>query len=121
MAKFAFKVIEVFDLTERLALITDVLSCREHKHGSVIELHRPDGSVIQTESWFEVPVRGLNAPSDPPYSIGISNVDINGARITMETIPIGTEVWLPDVSTEGINTPQNMASTGHGNTKSSSG
>jgi hypothetical protein len=83
-----FKVVDVFQLKDRLVLMTDVVDQPdEHKHGDIVELRRPDGKTIRTESWYESHSFAAPPANIPPLCIGIA------ATLTKADVPIGTEVW----------------------------
>lgn len=83
-----FKVVDVFQLKDRLVLMTDAVDhpC-EHKHGDLVELRTPDGKVLRTQSWYEFQSFSALPEKPPPVCIGIS------AALTKADVPIGTEVW----------------------------
>lgn len=103
MAKFAFKVNSVFEFKDSLALIADTCRDKEQIGKVVLELRRPDGTVLHVVSIPVTHCYSLDAPADTPYSIHINNFDVNNTRIAKPDIPIGTEVWFsPDVVNKGF-------------------
>jgi hypothetical protein len=88
MARFIFRIVDVYQLKGRLVLMTDVTEYHEHRHGDTIELHRPDGSILRTEGWFEFHSFSEPPVKNPTFCIGISNI------YTKADVPIGTKVWL---------------------------
>lgn len=89
MNKYLCKVAEVFQLTGRLVVVTDTayenFDTRDWRHGSTVELKRPDGSTIKTQTWYE-----MGSPSDFGHPMAFS---VEKA-LTKADIPLGSEVWL---------------------------
>lgn len=90
MNKYLCKVAEVFQLTGRLVVVSDTLyddfDLRDFRHGSTVELRRPDGSSLTTKAWYE-----LYSPTNigRPMAFSVEN------SLSKNDIPPGTEVWLP--------------------------
>jgi hypothetical protein len=94
MAEFAFKVALVHEAKKSFSIVSDASDSRGHLDKSVVELRRPDGSVLRVRSWYEFPYRGLEAKGESPYCFGIDGVDIEGREIRKGDLPPDTEVWL---------------------------
>ena len=89
MTKFLCKVAEVFQLTGRVVVVSDTLydqfDTRSFRHGSIVELRRPDGTSLKTKTWHE---RYAPTNSARPMAFSVEN------SLSKSDIPSGTEVWL---------------------------
>jgi hypothetical protein len=93
MARFAFKVTEVFEFKDSIAVIGDRAKAVAPKGKAGLELRKPDGSVLKA---VPVPVKfryDPDAPSERPVSIHFRKVDADNNCISKFDVPIGTEVW----------------------------
>lgn len=80
------KVQRVFQLHGRLVIVTDKLGAiSELTHGGIVELRRPDGSVLTTKVWIEMPSPPID---DRPVSFSIE------PGYKKSDIPVGTEVII---------------------------
>ncbi|MBZ0187885.1 MAG: hypothetical protein K8F91_16685, partial [Candidatus Obscuribacterales bacterium] len=89
MNKYLCKVREVFEVMNRLVVVSDT-PCEEFdtrlwRHGSTVELRRPDGSSLTTKTWYE-----MGTPSDPKRAMAFSVENF----LKKSDVPLGTEVWL---------------------------
>lgn len=88
-SEFLFKVAEVFQLTGRLVVVADILredlENRSWRHGSLVELRRPDGSRVRTKTWSEMM---WPSNSGRPIAFSVEN------SLSKDDIPTGSEVWL---------------------------
>jgi hypothetical protein len=90
MDQFHSKIQKVFELADRLVLVTDFVGeVPDFCHGSLIELHTPEGKVVKTPSWLE-----LASPYDEkrPFVFAID------AKFRKTDVPIGTKVVLSNSS-----------------------
>lgn len=89
MSKYLCKVAEVFQLTNRLVVVSDTLyddfDSKILRHGSTVELRRPDGSSVLTKTWHE-----RYSPTNIGRPMAFSVED----SLSKTDIPLGTEVWL---------------------------
>lgn len=88
MSKYLCKVDGVFQLTGRLVIIADTLYDdfdKGWRHGATVELKRPNGTSIQTQTWMETA-----SPTNigRPMAFSVEN------SLTKADIPLETEVWL---------------------------
>jgi hypothetical protein len=82
--KFLAKITDAFQLIGGLTVITDITFDHDLRMKSKVELHRPDGSIVQTEAF-----RNFLDPSAEEHPISITFPDLH-----KEDVPIGTEIWL---------------------------
>lgn len=89
MNKYLCKVADVFQLTDRLVVVCDTLyddfDTKSFRHGSTVELRRPDGSVVKTKTWWE---------RYSPTNIGRRMAFSVEETLTKADIPVDSEVWL---------------------------
>ncbi|MDQ5936513.1 MAG: hypothetical protein QG574_3849 [Cyanobacteriota bacterium erpe_2018_sw_21hr_WHONDRS-SW48-000092_B_bin.40] len=93
MARFAFKVTEVFEFKDSIAVIADRAESVAPQGKVGLELRRPDGSVLRA---VPIPVKfryDADTAKERPHSIHFKNIDIDNNRINKNDVPIGTEVW----------------------------
>lgn len=84
----AFKVQKVFQLQDRLVLVSDAIgSIAGFQHGGVIELKRPDGSIIRSKAYLELP--------SPPSAERAFSFSIEPGYQKID-IPEGTEIWFDE-------------------------
>ena len=91
VTKYLCKVNEVFQLTGRLVIVSDTLyddfDISNFRHGTTVELRRPDGSTVKTQTWHE---RYSPTNLGRPLAFSVSE------PLAKADIPVGTEVWLTE-------------------------
>jgi hypothetical protein len=88
MSKYLCKVDRVYQLPGRLVIVADTLYDdfdKGWRHGVTVELKRPDGTSLQTQTWME---------TGSPTNIGRPMAFSVEKTLTKADIPIGSEVWL---------------------------
>ncbi len=98
MNKFVCKVSDVFQLKDRLVVQLDMLYddfAPHYKSGESLKLHRPDGSIIETQSWSE-----MFFPTNLGRPACLSVED----KLSRADIPLGTEVWFVESEEKQRNT-----------------
>lgn len=91
MSKFLFKVADVFQLKKGLVIQADKLYDELDKAygtGGRLQLRRPDGTSLETDSWIEV---------FHPTNLGRPVCLSVQKTLTKVDVPIGTEVWLVEL------------------------
>jgi hypothetical protein len=89
MPKFLCNVVETYQHGDAVIVLSDIPGSRaDYRHGDVLELRRPNGSILhsKSEGVFMCP-----EGDETPFSVGF-----RGLKKT--DVPVGSQVWL--VNTE---------------------
>lgn len=89
--KFLCKVQDTFQDANGVTVHTDIKVAPGYKPGDLLELRKPDGSVVQIESglvsYFPTPEAVFTEPGfDPPLAFFFKG-------LTKAEIPVDTEIW----------------------------
>ncbi|MFA7338209.1 MAG: hypothetical protein WC028_15590 [Candidatus Obscuribacterales bacterium] len=81
--KYFFKVVDHYVIEGRLVAVSDITDPGDYKPGEMVELHRPDGSILTAQSFAVL----FEEPAEKPFAMFFTN-------LTANDIPLGTEIWL---------------------------
>lgn len=84
MKKFIFNVADVWQEPNHIVVISDVPDTEaDFRHGDLLELRRPDGSVVQAKGGSIF----FDPPAERPCAVVFQ-------ELKKEDVPLGTQVWL---------------------------
>lgn len=94
MAKYLAKVKELMPLEGRCIAVTDTLGDRDYGGTGRVELRRPDGSMVTTQS------HSVLLEPNPAFSHSEIEIPlcISLPELKKEDVPPGTEIWLLDIA-----------------------
>lgn len=81
--KCFFKVVDLFEIKGRLAVVSDISDPGDYRPGEIVEIHRPDGTVLTAQGFVLL----YEEPEGKPFTMFFTN-------LVAADIPVGAEVWL---------------------------
>lgn len=85
MSKYLCKIVDVFQLQDRLVVQSDITVGPSASHEVSLEVRRPDGTVVHTKGWRE---RFSPSGADRPICWSVEE------RLSRDDIPVGSEIWI---------------------------
>lgn len=87
MSRYVFTVADTFVIKERGIALAPVGGEYRSAAGRTVELRRPDGAIRTTV------VRGIEVIDPPPFGRQYSPAILVPADVSLEDVPVGTDVW----------------------------
>ncbi len=84
MSKFLFNVVDVWQEPDHIVVIADIPDTNvDFRHGDLLELHKPDGTVLQKKGGTIM----FDPPAERPFAVVFKD-------LMCEDVPAGTQVYL---------------------------